>query len=234
MDALNPTPVRRSEQLGEEIEERIVTGVYPPGMRLDEQELAAAFGVSRTPIREALIQLASIGLVEIRPRRGATVPEMSADRLCEMFEVMAELESMCGRLAARRILPAELARLRDAHQACEEARDAGKPDLYYQLNEVFHRRIYEASHNGFLAEQATALHRRLRPYRRLQLRVRNRMQSSFSEHAGIVEAIVAGDGEQAASLLRAHVVVQGERFTDLVATLRQMNTPAEPEAATAQ
>ncbi|MBS0368566.1 MAG: GntR family transcriptional regulator [Proteobacteria bacterium] len=234
MDALNPTPVRRSEQLGEEIEERIVTGVYPPGMRLDEQELAAAFGVSRTPIREALIQLASIGLVEIRPRRGATVPEMSADRLCEMFEVMAELESMCGRLAARRILPAELARLRDAHQACEEARDAGKPDLYYQLNEVFHRRIYEASHNGFLAEQATALHRRLRPYRRLQLRVRNRMQSSFSEHAGIVEAIVAGDGEQAASLLRAHVVVQGERFTDLVATLRQMNAPAEPEAATAQ
>lgn len=173
MDALNPTPVRRSEQLGEEIEERIVTGVYPPGMRLDEQELAAAFGVSRTPIREALIQLASIGLVDIRPRRGATVPEMSADRLCEMFEVMAELESMCGRLAARRILPAELARLRDAHQACEEARDAGKPDLYYQLNEVFHRRIYEASHNGFLAEQATALHRRLRPYRRLQLRVRN-------------------------------------------------------------
>ncbi|MBS0347320.1 MAG: GntR family transcriptional regulator [Proteobacteria bacterium] len=234
MDALNPTPVRRSEQLGEEIEERIVTGVYPPGMRLDEQELAAAFGVSRTPIREALIQLASIGLVDIRPRRGATVPEMSADRLCEMFEVMAELESMCGRLAARRILPAELARLRDAHQACEEARDAGKPDLYYQLNEVFHRRIYEASHNGFLAEQATALHRRLRPYRRLQLRVRNRMQSSFSEHAGIVEAIVAGDGEQAASLLRAHVVVQGERFTDLVATLRQMNAPAEPEAATAQ
>lgn len=234
MDALNPTPVRRSEQLGEEIEERIVTGVYPPGMRLDEQELAAAFGVSRTPIREALIQLASIGLVDIRPRRGATVPEMSADRLCEMFEVMAELESMCGRLAARRILPAELARLRDAHQACEEARDAGKPDLYYQLNEVFHRRIYEASHNGFLAEQATALHRRLRPYRRLQLRVRNRMQSSFPEHAGIVEAIVAGDGEQAASLLRAHVVVQGERFTDLVATLRQMNAPAEPEAATAQ
>jgi DNA-binding GntR family transcriptional regulator len=150
-----------------------------------------------------------------------------------MFEVMAELESMCGRLAARRILPAELARLREAHQACEEARDAGKPDLYYQLNEVFHRRIYEASHNGFLAEQAIALHRRLRPYRRLQLRVRNRMQSSFSEHAGIVEAIVAGNGDQAAELLRSHVVVQGERFTDLVATLRQMNAPAEPEAATA-
>lgn len=232
MDAPNSAPLRRSEQLGEEIEERIVTGAYPPGMRLDEQELAAAFGVSRTPIREALIQLASIGLVEIRPRRGATVPEMSADKLCEMFEVMAELESMCGRLAARRILPAEQARLQAAHQACEAARDAGKPDLYYQLNEVFHHAIYEASHNGFLAEQAGALHRRLRPYRRLQLRVRNRMASSFSEHAAIVDAIIAGNGEQAAELLRAHVVVQGERFTDLVATLRQMNAPAEAQPAT--
>ena len=230
MDALNSAPARRSGQLGEEIEERIVTGVYPPGMRLDEQELATAFGVSRTPVREALIQLASSGLVEIRPRRGATVPEMSADRLCEMFEVMAELESMCGRLAARRILPAEQARLQEAHQACEAARDAGKPDLYYQLNEVFHRCIYDASHNGFLAEQATALHRRLRPYRRLQLRVRNRMDSSFSEHAAIVDAIIAGHSEQAAELLQKHVVVQGERFTDLVATLRQMNAPAAPEA----
>ncbi len=186
--------------------------------------------MSRTPVREALIQLASSGLVEIRPRRGATVPEMSADRLCEMFEVMAELESMCGRLAARRILPAEQARLQEAHQACEAARDAGKPDLYYQLNEVFHRCIYDASHNGFLAEQATALHRRLRPYRRLQLRVRNRMDTSFSEHAAIVDAIIAGHGEQAAELLQKHVVVQGERFTDLVATLRQMNAPAAPEA----
>lgn len=223
MDALNSVPARRSEQLGEEIEERIVTGVYPPGTRLDEQELADAFGVSRTPVREALIQLASVGLVEIRPRRGATVPEMSADRLCEMFEVMAELEAMCGRLAARRILPAEQARLLDAHRACEAARDAGKPDLYYQLNEVLHRCIYDASHNGFLSEQATALHRRLRPYRRLQLRVRDRMNNSFSEHAAIVDAILAGDSDLAESLLRGHVVVQGQRFTDLIASLRQMN-----------
>jgi DNA-binding GntR family transcriptional regulator len=140
---------------------------------------------------------------------------------------------MCGRLAARRILPAEQARLQEAHHACEAARDAGKPDLYYQLNEVFHRCIYDASHNNFLAEQATALHRRLRPYRRLQLRVRNRMASSFSEHAAIVEAIIAGKGDQAAELLRSHVIVQGERFTDLVATLRQMNNPAPLEPAEA-
>lgn len=214
---------RQSERLGEEIEERIVTGIYPPGTRLDEQELATTFGVSRTPVREALIQLASAGLIEIRPRRGATVPEVGADRVCEMFEVMAELEAMCGRLAARRITPAEQKALQEAHRACEVARDASQPDIYYQLNEVFHQRIYEASHNSFLVEQATALHRRLRPYRRLQLRVRNRMSTSFSEHQAIVDSILAGDSEQAASLLRSHVAVQGERFADLVATLRDFN-----------
>ena len=228
-----PVNTRQSERLGEQIEERIVTGVYPPGTRLDEQELADTFGVSRTPVREALIQLASVGLIEIRPRRGATVPEVGAERVCEMFEVMAELEAMCGRLAARRITPGEQLALQEAHRACEAARDANTPDVYYQLNEVFHQRIYEASHNGFLVEQATALHRRLRPYRRLQLRVRNRMASSFSEHAAIVEAIIAGKGDQAAELLRSHVIVQGERFTDLVATLRQMNNPAPLEPADA-
>ncbi|MCG2575630.1 GntR family transcriptional regulator [Dechloromonas sp. XY25] len=221
-----PPATRQSERLGEQIEERIVTGVYPPGTRLDEQELANTFGVSRTPVREALIQLASAGLIEIRPRRGATVPEVGADRVCEMFELMAEMEAMCGRLAARRITPTEQHELQEAHRACETARDAGQPDVYYQLNEVFHQRIYEASHNSFLVEQATALHRRLRPYRRLQLRVRNRMNTSFNEHQAIVDAIIKGDSELASALLRSHVTVQGERFADLVATLRDFNAGA--------
>lgn len=221
-----PSSTRQSERLGEQIEERIVTGVYPPGTRLDEQELADTFGVSRTPVREALIQLASVGLIEIKPRRGATVPEIGADRICEMFEVMAELEAMCGRLSARRITPGEQVALQDAHRACEAARDANTPDVYYQLNEVFHRCIYESSHSGFLVEQATALHRRLRPYRRLQLRVRNRMTTSFNEHQAIVEAILKGDSDLAAARLRAHVTVQGERFADLVATLRDYKTGA--------
>jgi DNA-binding GntR family transcriptional regulator len=225
-------PARRSKQLGEDIEERIVTGLYPPGTRLDEQELANTFGVSRTPVREALIELASVGLVEIRPRRGATVPEMNAGRLCEMFELMAELEAMCGRLAARRINETEQRELLEAHHACEAARDAHDPDEYYRLNEIFHNHIYAASHNGFLAEQATALHRRLRPYRRLQLRVRNRMQTSYSEHQAIVDAILAGDGEQAAEALRGHITVQGERFADMVASLAQFKS-GSPDTARA-
>lgn len=221
-----PATIRQSERLGELIEERIVTGVYLPGTRLDEQELANTFGISRTPVREALIQLASIGLIEMKPRRGATVPEIGAERVCEMFEVMAELEAMCGRLAARRITATEQAALQDAHLACEAARDSNAPDAYYHLNEVFHQRIYAASRNDFLAEQATALQRRLRTYRRLQLRVRNRVSASFNEHQAIVDAIIAGDSDLAATLLRAHVTVQGERFADLVASLRDFKNGA--------
>ncbi|MCB1954113.1 MAG: GntR family transcriptional regulator [Rhodocyclaceae bacterium] len=224
-------PSRRSEQLGEEIEERIVTGRYPPGFRLDEQDLAAEFGVSRTPIREALIYLASSGLVETRPRRGAIVAELSPTRLCEMFEVMAELEAMCGRLAARRITQEEQAALLEAHRACESARDADDPDTYYRLNEVFHQQIYQASHNSFLAEQADLLHRRLRPYRRLQLRVRNRMKTSYSEHQHIVDLILAGESDQAATTLRSHVVVQGERFADLISSLAELQSRLGTHAA---
>lgn len=219
--------LRRSESLSELIEEQIATGARSPGSRLDEQELAAEFGVSRTPIREALIQLAAVGLVEMRPRRGAIVADLGAARLCEMFEVMAELEAMCARLAARRIDDAEQKQLLKAHKACEAARDAQDPDEYYRLNEVFHQSIYTASHNGFLAEQADALHRRLRPYRRLQLRVRNRMQTSYSEHQAIVDAILAGDGDLAAETLRRHVTVQGERFADLVASLALLKAGKE-------
>ena len=89
-------------KLRDEIENGIVAGEFEPGERLDETQLAARFGVSRTPIREALMQLSAIGFVEIRPRRGAVVADPAPQRVFEMFEVMAELEGMAGALAARR------------------------------------------------------------------------------------------------------------------------------------
>lgn len=210
---------KRSDELREAIEERIVVGEFGPGMKLDEAQLAQRFGASRTPLREALIQLASSGLIEIRARRGAVVTEPSAKRLIEMFEVMAGLEAMCGQLAARRISPEELKELRDAHQACAAYSDGSDLDAYYYANERFHAAIYAASHNSYLAEEASRLHRRLRAYRRLQLRVRDRLATSFREHAEVVAAISSGDGELAATRLRAHLLVQGERFTDLIASL---------------
>lgn len=221
-----PVATRRSETLRETIEERIATGEYAPGMRLDESELAEEFGVSRTPIREALIQLDSEGLVEMRPRRGAVVVEVSPQRLCEMFEVMAELEGMCARLAARRLSAEDRAELVAAHEASQSALQGDDPNTYFYLNERFHHAIYSASHNQFLIEQARQLQRRLRPYRRMQLHVRDRVKASFEEHDGITQAIIAGDGERAAQLLRDHVTVQGERFSDLLVSLSELQSHA--------
>jgi DNA-binding GntR family transcriptional regulator len=212
----------RSETLRDAIEEMIAVGTYAPGQHLDETELAAAFGVSRTPIRETLIGLASRGLVVIRPRRGAVVAEFGPQQLVEMFEMMAELEASCSRLAARRMTPVEQAALEAAHAACNAARASKDPDEYYYKNEAFHEAIYAGSHNQFLIDQTRALYRRLRPYRRLQLRVRDRIANSWSEHDAIVAAIVAGEGDKAAQLTREHVMIQGQRFADLMASLPQL------------
>ena len=180
---------RLSDRLREAIEEEIATGKLLPGSRLDEIELAARFAVSRTPIREALNLLLGEGLIEMRPRRGAVVARVSPQRLIEMFEVMAELEAMCAQLATRRMSEAEFAAIETAHAACQGAVAARDADAYFYANERFHYAIYSASRNTFLSEQAAALQRKLRPYRRLQLSVRNRIQRSYEEHQAIVRPL---------------------------------------------
>lgn len=207
-------------KLRDDIENAILSGEYGPGTKLDETLLATRFGVSRTPVREALMQLHAIGLIEQRPRRGAVVIDPGPHRIFEMFEVMGGLEAMAGGLAARRLTAESRRAIAEAHAACERSASAGDSDAYYYDNEAFHNAIYVASGNTFLEEQCVALHRRLRPYRRLQLRVTHRLASSFSEHYGIVEAIFAGDAEAARRRLYEHVSIQGEKFSHLIASLK--------------
>jgi DNA-binding GntR family transcriptional regulator len=204
-----------ADAVREQLEQDIITGDLQPGERLDEVALTGRFGVSRTPIREALRRLGMSGLVEIRPRRGAFVHQVSLAEMIEMFEVMAELEGMCGRLAARRIMPEQQLRLEAALDACVEAASGGDTDAYYQANADFHACLYESSQNGFLAAQAHALHTRLAPYRRLQPRVVHRMHESLTEHREVVEAILRGDPAAAEAALESHVGIQGEKFSDL-------------------
>ncbi len=208
-----------SVQISKKIEDEIIYGRLPPGTKLDEAKLCEKYGVSRTPIREALKLLASEGLVEIRPRRGAVIPTLNIVTLFEMFEVMAYLEGMCGRLAARRINEEEKIELLALHNQCKEYLTEDNTESYYEANRRFHFFLYQLSHNSFLIEQASNLHNRLHPYRRLQLRVNNRMQHSFDEHQKIVDAITNSDEDLAESLLKEHVSVQGEKFTDLMATM---------------
>ena len=208
--------MRRAEALRDEIEQDIVTGRLQPGERLDEQSLADRFGVSRTPIREALMQLASTGMVELHSRRGAFVASLGLKEIIERFEAMAALEGMCGALAARRITDEQRAMLLAVHEECQNEAKNGASDPYYYANERFHQAIYEASHNTYLAEQARQLHNRLKPYRRLQLRARHRIGHSLTEHQKIVDAIMAGDSAKAEQRLRDHILVQGERLTDFI------------------
>lgn len=203
------------------LENAIVEGVYAPGQQIDPEALEREFDCSRTPIREALFQLESSGLVRVMPKRGTFVSAWTAEELTERFEVMAEVEASCGRLAARRITEAELAEFERTHQQCRALAEAGDAEGYYRHNSLFHHCIYRATHNAFLAQEAARLHAMLQPYRRMQLRVRGRMSRSFTEHDAVVAAIRAGDGEAAAAALRDHVIVQGDRFHDLLSALRQ-------------
>ncbi|WP_088346871.1 MULTISPECIES: GntR family transcriptional regulator [Rhodomicrobium] len=213
--------MKHATRFRDRIEDEIATGLLKPGERLDEMSLAERFGVSRTPIREALQQLAAGGMVELRPNRSAIVSAPDPTRLMEMFDVMAELEAMCGRLAARRLLPEDEALMTSTLAACRVAMEAGDPDAYYYENERFHGAIYAASGNRFLCDQALALHKRLAPFRRLQLRVRNRLKTSQREHEEILAAILEGNPLAAAERLRAHIAIQGERFGDLVASMEK-------------
>jgi DNA-binding GntR family transcriptional regulator len=217
--ATEPKPENRADALRNALEEQILTGVLRPGDRLEEVALADRFGVSRTPIREALFQLAATGLIEHRHRRGAFVADFGPKRLGEMFDVIAEMEALCARLAARRATAADLAGIAGAHGECAEAAAAGDSDGYYYANERFHQAIRVAAGNDFLVEQIAALQKRLKAYRRLQLRARGRIRTSFEEHGRILAALESGAVDEAGDAMRAHVAIQGNRFADLLASL---------------
>lgn len=213
-----------ADEIRESLEQGIIEREFANGERLDEVRLAARFGVSRTPLREALRMLAGSGLVEIIANRGAYVRYPGIGEIVEMFEVMAELEAFCGRLAASRISSKALAELNSANRACKQALKADNPDDYYHRNEEFHRLIYRAAGNHFLLTEAERLQKRLRPFRRMQLRARGRMTQSMSEHSRILKALEEGNPSAAAEALRSHVIVQADKFHALLAHYE--STPA--------
>lgn len=208
-----------AERLRLTLEKDIFLLRLKPGDKLDEAGLARRFGTSRTPVREALRQLAAAGLVEIRAHRGAEVSRLSIPQLLEMFEFMSVLEGICARFAAERATADEIAAIRQAHERCRSYAEAADADGFYSANTAFHEAIYSASHNGYGAQQTMFLRNRLAPYRRFQLRRNNRPLESFREHGEILEAIVAGDGLRAERATRSHIDVQGSNFATLVSSV---------------
>lgn len=209
----------RSELLLQEIEELIIDGKLKPGERLDEAVLAKKFGVSRTPVREAIRGLTAIGLVDNSGRQGAEVSQVSVSMLIEMFEVMAVFEGMCAQFAARRANQDEISEMYNTHQVLENIFENGDHKEFYNVNLKFHDQLYSAAHTQFLAGQALRLRRRLSPYRMKVTYQPGRMKSTLAEHLEILEALKLGNSELAMSAARSHVRLIGSELEDFIASL---------------
>lgn len=213
-------PESLSAEVVHRLEEEILKGLRRPGDKLDERQLAEQFGMSRTPVREALQRLAASGLVISRGRQGLQVAQLSLADLLDAFSVVAELEALASAQAARRMQPDQKVRLQAAHAACARASDAEDVEGFYEANLVFHETIAAASHNRILQEELRRLTLKISPYRRTITYRPGRMQSSIPEHGQVMEAICRGEGAEAARLMRAHVTLLGEGLSDLLHFLR--------------
>lgn len=188
------------------IADEIVLGNLAPGSRLDEVSLAARFKVSRTPVREALKQLAIMGLVDTRPNRGSVVAALSIEQLDQMFEAIGELEAACARHAALRMTEADRARMLELHAEGRAAMQVGDIDRYDTANLELHATIIRGCYNPVLIDMATSLRHRVSSFRRTQFRNVERMGESFEEHSVIVEAILAHDVITTYREMRSHLL----------------------------
>lgn len=186
----------------EMILEAIDTGIYKPGSRLVESELADRFGVSRTPIREALQRLETQSLLT-RDGRSLIVASLDHSQLSELYVVRGALEGLAARLAARHSTPEELAVLRDMLES--DRKLVGDPDAMSRANRRFHKQIHLASHNRFLVQQLDLVHRSMALLASTSIAVEGRPTDTLEEHERIVRAIEMGDGDAADKALRDHI-----------------------------
>ncbi len=219
----------RAERLCDEIAQAILSGDLGPGERLDEHGLAQRYAVSRTPVREALKQLAGIELVELRPHRGAVVAELHQTRIGELFEALAEAEAVCARLAAIKMSALERERLEALHATCTAALSARDQEAIPVTNRALHEAIHAGAHNAFLADQVQALRRRLMPFSRAQFRLAERPGQSAREHEAVMAAIRRRHGEAAADVMRRHIMAVGHAWQAWAA-----DADAQPRAVAAK
>lgn len=194
-------------------------GEIPQGARLEEEEIARRFGVSRTPVREALMMLEAIDLVERRPRQGAVVRGMNLKKLVQMLEFFSGLESFAAQLAAQRIRAPEAEALKKAQEGCRKAAEKGDPDEYFNQNINFHRAIYDASYNKVLTEQVEFFGERLAPFLRTQHHQAGWMEKSVAEHENILRAILQGEAQKVNMLLQEHIMFNGQLFAALASNM---------------
>lgn len=210
-----------ASSIRDSLQSKIESGELPPGTPLDERVLAAQFSVSRTPVREAMQQLAAQNLVRITPRQGVAVARMSIPQLRDMLEYLGELEALCAKLAARRVSEGVRESLEIVLQRGLEASQSGSLGEYSHANLLFHEAIHAASHNELLAQQVGPLRRLIQRYNvnNHQLQTPSQIERSMQEHRQIAQAITAGDETLAHRLMLEHVPVGGKGFSEFLTAL---------------
>lgn len=200
----------------------IDAGRLNPGDEIEEAALVQRFGVSRTPVREALMQIEATGLVRRLPRKGAVVFKPDLAQFLAILEVHAKLEGQAAGLAARRLSSAGARALEAATAACEAhfaTLGEAEPDAYYQLNLRFHAAVAEAAGNPFLLEMIKTNARKLMAYYRARYHYAGSIEASASDHRAIATLITARDSEAAETAMRVHVQFDQVTAMDLLAAL---------------
>ena len=187
------------------LRDMIVEGEFPPGLRLPERALCETFGISRTPLREALKVLASEGLLELAPHRGARVAGLTATDVDELFPVMGALEALAGELACARITETELAEIRALHYQMVLHHRLGERPPYFELNQKIHEKILEAARNPTLTASYNNLSGRIRRARYTANINTARWAQAVGEHEEMLEALDARDGARLAEIFQRHL-----------------------------
>ena len=194
------------QQVAERLRSRIFAHELPPGTWIDEQALAIAYGISRTPLREALKVLVSEGLVTLKPRRGCYVTELSQRDLDELFQVIALLEGRCAFEATTQATPADIRKLEAIHERLEQAAARDDIEAFFEANQDFHAAVQDLAGNRWALQVINDLRKVLKLNRHLSLFLEGRVQQSLFEHRALMAAIKKLDPAAAETVMRDHLL----------------------------
>ncbi len=206
MAAVTLTPRALYEEVAEQMRQRIFRRELEPGSWIDELKIAEEFGISRTPLREALKVLATEGLVTMKVRRGAYVTEVSQQDLADVYHLLSLLESDAAAVVATQATDAELKELQALHKALEAAAKPGKANTeeFFTVNERFHMRLLEIANNRWRDQMVADLRKVMKLNRHNSLLKTGRIEESLAEHQAIMAALLARDAGRTQECMRAH------------------------------
>ena len=202
MSALTLTPRALYEEVAEQLRQRIFRRELEPGSWIDELKIAEEFGISRTPLREALKVLAAEGLVTMKVRRGAYVTEMSEKDLRDVYHLLSLLESDAAGVVAERATDAQLKTLQDLHAELEAA--VADREQFFAINERFHMHLLEMADNRWRSQMVADLRKVMKLNRHNSLFKQGRIEDSLSEHRAILDAMLSRDAEGTRRAMQAH------------------------------